>query len=83
MKNCIFCAVEDHLTGFYIMVALALHDPERTIKFSIEDFFSKCYQIRWKLQIWSHLLKKQLMESFIFCAVWVESTKFRISESDR
>ena len=38
-------------------------------KFSIKDFFSKCDQIRSKLQIWSHLLKKSLMENFIFCAV--------------
>ena len=37
--------------------------------FSIEDFFSKCDQIRRKLRIWSHLLKKSLMENFIFCAV--------------
>ena len=35
------------------------------MKFSIQDFFSKCDQIRSKLRIWSHLLKK----SFIFCAV--------------
>ena len=27
-------------------------------KFSIKDFLSKCDQIRRKLQIWSHLLKK-------------------------
>ena len=38
-------------------------------KFSIIDFFSKCDQTRWKLRIWSHLLKKALMENFIFCAV--------------
>ena len=37
--------------------------------FSIKDFFSKCDQIGRKLQIWSHLLKKSLMEKFIFCAV--------------
>ena len=30
------------------------------------DFLSKFEQ---KLRIWSHLLKKFLMESFIFCAV--------------
>ena len=40
------------------------------MKFSIEDFFSKCDQIRRNLRIWSHLLKKSLMESFIFCAVY-------------
>ena len=39
------------------------------MKFSIKDFFSKYYQIRRKLRIWSHLLKKSLMENFIFCAV--------------
>ena len=35
------------------------------IKFSMKDFFSKCDPIRWKLQIWSHLLKKYFMENFI------------------
>ena len=39
------------------------------MKFSIKDFFSKCDQIRRKLRIWSQLLKKSLMENFIFCAV--------------
>ena len=34
------------------------------MKFSIKDFFSKC------LRIWSYLLKKSLMENFIFCAVF-------------
>ena len=40
------------------------------MKFSIKDFFSKCDQIRRKLQIWSYLLKKPLMENFFFCAVY-------------
>ena len=35
---------------------------------SIKDFFSKCDQIRRKLQICSHLLKKFLRQNFIFCA---------------
>ena len=39
------------------------------MKFSIKDFFSKCDQISRNLRIWSHLLKKSLMENFIFCAV--------------
>ena len=39
------------------------------MKFSIKDFFSKCYQFRNFLQIWSHVLKKPLMENFIFCKV--------------
>ena len=32
-------------------------------------FFLKLDQIRRKLRIWSHLLKKYIMENFIFCAV--------------
>ena len=39
------------------------------MKFSIKDFFSKCDQIGSFLRIWSHLLKKSLMENFIFWAV--------------
>ena len=37
--------------------------------FAIKDFFSKCDHIRKKLRIWSQLLKKSLMENFIFCRV--------------
>ena len=40
------------------------------IKLSMKDFFSKYDQIRRKLRIWSHLLKKSLMENFIFSAVY-------------
>ena len=36
------------------------------MKFSIKVFFGKCYHIRSFLLIWSHLLKKSLMENFIF-----------------
>ena len=39
------------------------------MKFPIKDFFSKYDQIRSFLRIWSHLLKKSLMENFHFCAV--------------
>ena len=39
------------------------------INFSVKVFFSKYDQIRRKLRIWSHLLKKYLMENLIFCAV--------------
>ena len=41
------------------------------MKFSINHFFSKCDQIRKKLRIWSHLLKKSLMENFNFCVLLV------------
>ena len=39
------------------------------MKFVIKDLFGKCDQIGRKLRIWSHLLKKLLMENFIFCLV--------------
>ena len=39
--------------------------------FFFKDFFSKCDQIRRKLRIWSHLMKKFLIENFIFRAVMV------------
>ena len=38
------------------------------MKFSITDFFSKCDEVRTFLRIWSHLLKKSVVENFIF---WV------------
>ena len=39
------------------------------MKFCIKDLFSKCDQIRRILRILLRLLKKSLMENFIFCAV--------------
>ena len=48
---------------------MARRDTAQKMKFSIKDLFSKCGQIRRKLRIWLHLLKKSLMENFIFCAV--------------
>ena len=51
-------------------IILALNqNTAQKMKFSIKDFFSKCDQIRSFLRIWSHFLKKSLMENFIFCAV--------------
>ena len=40
------------------------------MKFSIKDIFSKCDHIRSFLRICSHLLKKSLMENFIFSEVF-------------
>ena len=47
-----------------------IHTAQK-MKFFIKDFLSKCDQIRRKLRIWSHLLKKSLMENSIFLAVTV------------
>ena len=47
------------------------------MKFSIKGFFNKCDQIRWKLRIWLHLMKKALMENFSFCAMRFPTSKFK------
>ena len=46
------------------------------MKFSVQDFVSKCDQIRVKLQIWLQktadmviFTEESLMENFVFCAV--------------
>ena len=44
-------------------------DNTQKMKFFIKDFFSKFDKIRRKQRIWPHLLKKSLMENFIFCAM--------------
>ena len=61
---------------WFILKYFAPYEPQYTVqymKFSIKDFFSKCDQIRRLLRIWSHLLKKSLMENFIYCAVKCDS----------
>ena len=45
---------------------MVYHVTAQKMKFSIKDIFGKCDQIPGKLWIWSHLLKKSLMENFIF-----------------
>ena len=46
-------------------------DWEIALRLSIKDFFSKCDQVHSFLRIWSHLLKKSLVENFIFCAMLI------------
>ena len=48
-----------------------VHVTAQKMKFSIKDFFCKCDQNNIFLRIWSHLLKKSLMENFIFCTVCI------------
>ena len=49
---------------FVILVTLT----GQKMKFSMKDLFSKYDQIRGFLPIWSHLLKKSLIQSFISSA---------------
>ena len=59
------------LAGVFLIdiLELKVSSAAQKMKFCIKDFFSKCDQIRSFLRIWSHLLKKSLMENLIFCAV--------------
>ena len=50
-------------------------DTAQKMRFSIKDFFSKCDQIHSFLRIWSHLLKKSFMKSFIFCALYKKAER--------
>ena len=47
----------------------------------VKEFFSKCDQICSFLQIWSHLLKKSLMENFLFCAVQMKIGKLNFPQN--
>ena len=66
-----FCTKYLRATASVIHWINSVFVTAQKMKFSIKDFFSKGDQIRWKLQIWSHLLKRSLMENFIFCWVFV------------
>ena len=64
-----------HFHFFHIPARFLTYTAQK-IEFFIKDFFSKCDQICFFLRIWSHLLKKSLMEKFTFRAelvglVWV------------
>ena len=59
-----------------------MQSSAQKMKLSTKDFFNKCNQIRRKLRIWSHLLKKSLMENFIFCAVIVTATWQQRKDND-
>ena len=57
------CVIKTGLSDFHKMIVTV---AAQKLKFSSNDFFSKCDEICRKLRIWSHLLKKSLMENFIF-----------------
>ena len=57
LVNVIKSAVFWGIYAFYITA--------QKMKFSINDFFSKCEQIRSFLRIWSHLRKKSLKENLV------------------
>ena len=74
-QNTCFLGASFSYSGFYVVMGkdISLYKRYFTVqkmKLFIKYFFSKCEQIRRKLLIWSHLLKKTLMKNFIFCALF-------------
>ena len=69
----------------YSTFGLFLHNEQSPSalkkKFFIKDFFSKYNQIRRKLWIWSRLVRKFLVENFIFFAVRRMKTLVKSCES--
>ena len=59
-------------------ISLTLHNK---MKFPIKDIFSKFDQVHSFLRIWSHLLKKSLMENIIFCTVYLSNYDIEIKNA--
>ena len=74
-----------YIFGVDLMHLIALQlwttSTAQKMKFSFTDYFSKCDQILRKLRIWSHLLKKSVMENFIFCAVKFDMSFSNLKET--
>ena len=72
---------QDSRTSLLLPHSNSLHSATQKQKFSIKDLFSKCGQIRRKLWIWSHLLKKSFMGNFIFWVVWTSAQPIHLTFS--
>ena len=69
----IFLAFKFRENELFLEIYASPFDPftAQKVKFSIKDFFSKCNQIYNLLRIWSYLLKKSLLETFILCSTFL------------
>ena len=59
------------ISGAHLDKTLSNKITAKEMKFSLIDFFSKCDQMHIFQRIWLRLLKKSLMENFLFCEVRV------------
>ena len=75
-------ARRDRLASVELMSLLRSYTVPK-MKFSIKKFFSKYDRIRSFLRIWSHLLKKSLMQNFIFCTVIFRINFWIFLQSDK
>ena len=66
------------IIGIFLIIGICSGKvAAQKVKLSIRDFFSIHDEIRRKLWIWSHLLKKSLIENFIFRAVSCQTVKIQ------
>ena len=68
-RSQIISVYEPFLSRVSNMIDVKIKLALQKTKYSINDFFGKCDKIRSFLRIWSHLMKKSLMDKFIFYAV--------------
>ena len=68
-KKMYYNLLQKYKKSVFQILKIKLH---KNMTFPIEDFFRTCDQIRRKLRIWSHWLKKSLMENFIFCVAYAK-----------
>ena len=74
MIRCIFRFHSTRVLFTFLIDRIFFSVTAQKMKFFIKDLFSKCDQIRSFLRIWSHLLKKSLIENFVFVQ-WVLSDR--------
>ena len=74
-----------HVLGATIMVFFQIpryHSLHKKMKFCNKNLFSKFDQIRRKLQIWSHLLKKSLMENVLYSDYYFKVSSLKGQKDD-
>ena len=74
LKNITQNKIKSHFFSWKVLFLFCY--TAQKMKFSIKDLFGKCGQSRSFLRIWSHLLKKCLMENFIFLCSTMFVKKF-------
>ena len=80
LKNITQNKIKSHFFSWKVLFLFCY--TAQKMKFSIKDLFGKCGQSRSFLRIWSHLLKKCLMENFVFlCSVKMDGCPYFLNRT--
>ena len=79
-SNLYYCTPSYNRCNYQNQLIVPIGKTAQKMKFSSKDFVRKCDEIRSFLWIWSHLMKKYLMENFIFCLVFCEARCLMIAK---